>query len=185
MCIRDRYTGIAIDKTMDFLYVAGRYLPSGEECEDDENEDCSPIKNSAVYISPDWGDMWNRTNPIPKGVFEEIELEEGQELEEEEIDRIETLYLDPQNQSIIFVGTNNLVAKTEDAGETWKVVSESFHRSDVNGIAIHPENSEIVYVRVGRYTFSDCSDVDNDDPDYEESVSKYCPGIYKLSLIHI
>ena len=28
-------------------------------------------------------------------------------------------------------------------------------------------------------TFSDCSDVDNDDPDYEESVSKYCPGIYK------
>ncbi len=137
------YTGIAIDKTMDFLYVAGRYLPSGEECE------------------------------------EEIELEEGQELEEEEIDRIETLYLDPQNQSVIFVGTNNLVAKTEDAGETWKVVSESFHRSDVNGIAIHPENSEIVYVRVGRYTFSDCSDVDNDDPDYEESVSKYCPGIYK------
>ncbi len=173
------YTGIAIDKTMDFLYVAGRYLPSGEECEDDENEDCSPIKNSAVYISPDWGDMWKRTNPIPKGVFEEIELEEGQELEEEEIDRIETLYLDPQNQSVIFVGTNNLVAKTEDAGETWKVVSESFHRSDVNGIAIHPENSEIVYVRVGRYTFSDCSDVDNDDPDYEESVSKYCPGVYK------
>ena len=173
------YTGIAIDKSMDFLYVAGRYLPFGDDCEDDENGDCSPIKNSAIYISPDWGDMWNRTNPIPKGVFEEIELEEGQELEEEEIDRIETLYLDPQNQSIIFVGTNNLVAKTEDAGETWKIVSESFHRSDVNGIAIHPENSEIVYVRVGRYTFSDCSDVDNDDPDYEESVSKYCPGVYK------
>ena len=173
------YTGIAIDRSMDFLYVAGRYLPFGDDCEDDENGDCSPIKNSAIYISPDWGEMWNRTNPIPKGVFEEIELEEGQELEEEEIDRIETLYLDPQNQSIIFVGTNNLVAKTEDAGETWKIVSESFHRSDVNGIAIHPENSEIVYIRVGRYTFSDCSDVDNDDPDYEESVSKYCPGVYK------
>ena len=31
------YTGIAIDKTMDFLYVAGRYLPFGEDCEDDEN----------------------------------------------------------------------------------------------------------------------------------------------------
>ena len=173
------YTGIAIDKTMDFLYVAGRYLPFGEDCEDDENGDCSPIENSAVYISPDWGDMWNRTNPIPKGVFEEIELEEGQELEEEEIDRIETLYLDPQNQSIIFVGTNNLVAKTEDAGETWKVVSESFHRSDVNGIAIHPENSDIVYVRVGRYTFADCFNLEDEDPDYEENVARYCAGIYR------
>ena len=88
---------------------------------------------------------------MPKGVFEEIELEEGQELDEEEIDRIETVYVDPQNPSIIFVGTDNLVAKTEDGGETWKIVSESDERSDVNGIAIHPENSEIIFARVGKY----------------------------------
>ena len=173
------YTGIAIDKTMDFLYVAGRYLPFGEDCEDDENGDCSPIENSAVYISPDWGDQWTRTNPVPKGVFEEIELEEGQELDEEEIDRIETVYVDPQNPSIIFVGTDNLVAKTEDSGETWKIVSESFHRSDVNGIAIHPENSDVVYVRVGKYTFADCFNLEDEDPDYEEDVARYCAGIYR------
>jgi photosystem II stability/assembly factor-like uncharacterized protein len=46
-------------------------------------------------------------------------------------------------------------------------------------LAIHPNNPNIIYVRIGLYTFSDCSDVDNDDPDYEESVSKYCPGVYK------
>ena len=61
-------------------------------------------------------------------MFEEIELEEGQELDEEEIDRIETVYVDPQNPSTIFVGTDNLVAKTEDSGDTWTIVSESFHR---------------------------------------------------------
>ncbi|GIS38434.1 MAG: hypothetical protein Ct9H90mP10_08350 [Actinomycetota bacterium] len=59
------------------------------------------------------------------------------------------------------------------------ILNDTFHRSDIKGLAIHPNNPNIIYARIGLYTFSDCSDVDNDDADYEESVSKYCPGIYK------
>ena len=89
------------------------------------------------------------------------------------------LYVSPSDDDHIFVGTSNLLLKSNDRGSSWKSLSDTFHRSDIKGLAIHPNNPNIIYVRIGLYTFSDCSDVDNDDPDYEESVSEYCPGIYK------
>ena len=103
-------------------------------------------------------------------------MEEGQELEEEDIDKIRVLYVSPSDDDHIFVGTSNLLVKSSNRGSSWESLSDTFHRSDIKGLAIHPNNPIIIYVRIGLYTFSDCSDVDNDDPDYEESVSKYCPG---------
>ncbi len=176
-----QYSAIAIGtQNTSTLYVAGRIFPNGEDCEDEEGEDnCTPEKNSAVFISNDFGTSWIKSSSIPKGIFEEIELEEGRELEEEDIDKVTVLYVSPSDDDHIFVGTSNLLLKSTDRGETWRSLSDTFHRSDIKGLAIHPNNPDIIYARIGIYTFSDCSDVDNDDPDYEESVSKYCPGVYK------
>ncbi len=176
-----QYSGIAIGmQNTSTLYVAGRYFPNGEDCEDEKGEDdCTPEKNSAIFISNDFGTSWTKSSSIPKGVFKEIELEEGQELEEEDIDKVTVLYVSPSDNDNIFVGTSNLLLKSNNRGSSWESLSDTFHRSDIKGLAIHPNNPNIIYVRIGLYTFSDCSDVDNDDPDYEESVSKYCPGIYK------
>ena len=176
-----QYSGIAVGmQNTSTLYVAGRYFPNGEDCEDEEGEDdCTPEKNSAIFISNDFGTSWIKSSSIPKGVFEEIELEEGQELEEEDIDKIRVLYVSPSDDDHIFVGTSNLLVKSSNRGSSWESLSDTFHRSDIKGLAIHPNNPNIIYARIGLYTFSDCSDVDNDDADYEESVSKYCPGIYK------
>ncbi len=176
-----QYSGIAIGmQNTSTLYVAGRYFPNGEDCEDEEGEDdCTPEKKSAIFISNDFGGSWTKSSSIPKGVFKEIELEEGQELEEEDIDKVSVLYVSPSDDDHIFVGTSNLLLKSNDRGLSWESLSDTFHRSDIKGLAIHPNNPDIIYVRIGLYTFSDCSDVDNDDPDYEESVSKYCPGVYK------
>ena len=176
-----QYSAIAIGaKNTSTLYVAGRIFPNGEDCEDEEGEDdCTPEKNSAIFISNDFGTSWIKSSSIPKGIFEEIELEEGRELEEEDIDKVTVLYVSPSDDDHIFVGTSNLLLKSTDRGETWRSLSDTFHRSDIKGLAIHPNNPDIIYARIGIYTFSDCSDVDNDDPDYEESVSKYCPGVYK------
>ncbi len=176
-----QYSAIAIGtQNTSTLYVAGRYFPNGEDCEDEEGEDdCTPEKNSAIFISNDFGASWTKSSSIPKGVFKEIELEEGQELEEEDIDKVTVLYVSPSDNDHIFVGTSNLLLKSTDRGLSWESLSDTFHRSDIKGLAIHPNNPNIIYVRIGLYTFSDCSDVDNDDPDYKESVSNYCPGIYK------
>ena len=176
-----QYSAIAIgSQNTSTLYVAGRHFPNGEDCEDEEDEDdCTPEKNSAIFISNDFGTSWIKSSSIPKGVFKEIELEEGQELEEEDIDKVTVLYVSPSDDDHIFVGTSNLLLKSNDRGSSWESLSDTFHRSDIKGLAIHPNNPNIIYARIGLYTFSDCSDVDNDDPDYEESVSKYCPGIYK------
>ena len=176
-----QYSAITIgSQNTSTLYVAGRHFPNGEDCEDEEDEDdCTPEKNSAIFISNDFGTSWIKSSSIPKGVFKEIELEEGQELEEEDIDKVTVLYVSPSDDDRIFVGTSNLLLKSNDRGSSWESLSDTFHRSDIKGLAIHPNNPNIIYARIGLYTFSDCSDVDNDDPDYEESVSKYCPGIYK------
>ena len=176
-----QYSAITIgSQNTSTLYVAGRHFPNGEDCEDEEDEDdCTPEKNSAIFISNDFGTSWIKSSSIPKGVFKEIELEEGQELEEEDIDKVTVLYVSPSDDDHIFVGTSNLLLKSNDRGSSWESLSDTFHRSDIKGLAIHPNNPNIIYARIGLYTFSDCSDVDNDDADYEESVSKYCPGIYK------
>ena len=176
-----QYSAITIgSQNTSTLYVAGRHFPNGEDCEDEEDEDdCTPEKNSAIFISNDFGTSWIKSSSIPKGVFKEIELEEGQELEEEDIDKVTVLYVSPSDDDHIFVGTSNLLLKSNDRGSSWVSLSDTFHRSDIKGLAIHPNNPNIIYARIGLYTFSDCSDVDNDDADYEESVSKYCPGIYK------
>ena len=176
-----QYSAITIgSQNTSTLYVAGRHFPNGEDCEDEEDEDdCTPEKNSAIFISNDFGTSWIKSSSIPKGVFKEIELEEGQELEEEDIDKVTVLYVSPSDDDQIFVGTSNLLLKSNDRGSSWESLSDTFHRSDIKGLAIHPNNPDIIYARIGIYTFSDCSDVDNDDADYEESVSKYCPGIYK------
>ena len=69
-----QYSAIAIgSQNTSTLYVAGRHFPNGEDCEDED--DCTPEKNSAIFISNDFGTSWIKSSSIPKGVFKEIELE--------------------------------------------------------------------------------------------------------------
>ena len=111
-----QYSAITIgSQNTSTLYVAGRHFPNGEDCEDEEDEDdCTPEKNSAIFISNDFGASWTKSSSVPKGVFKEIELEEGQELEEEDIDKVTVLYVSPSDDDRIFVGTSNLLLKSND-----------------------------------------------------------------------
>ena len=69
-----QYSAIAIgSQNISTLYVAGRYFPNGEDCEDEEGEDdCTPEKNSAIFISNDFGTSWIKSSSIPKGVFKNL-----------------------------------------------------------------------------------------------------------------
>ena len=75
-----QYSAIAIgSQNTSTLYVAGRYFPNGEDCEDEEGEDdCTPEKNSAIFISNDFGTSWIKSSSIPKGVYisKRIDIEE-------------------------------------------------------------------------------------------------------------
>jgi len=65
-----QYSAITIgSQNTSTLYVAGRHFPNGEDCEDEEDEDdCTPEKNSAIFISNDFGTSWIKSSSIPKGV---------------------------------------------------------------------------------------------------------------------
>ena len=166
------------------IYVGGRYVPDEDDCEDDENGDCEPTSYSAVFISEDFGNSWNVSKNLPKIDFakvEDIELAEGMEWEdyENELDEITELHVDPTNSDTIYAGTYYSLVKSIDGGENWSVISEDFHREDINGIVVNPNNPDIVYVRVGNFMFEDCWNLEPGDPNVKEESKKYCAGIYK------
>jgi PKD repeat protein len=64
--------------------------------------------------------------------------------------RVNAVLPDPQNSSIIYVGTPaGGLWKTEDNGGTWEALTDELPTLGVSGIAIHPENSDIIYIGTG------------------------------------
>ena len=114
---------------------------------------------------------------LPKIDFakvEDIELAEGMEWEdyENELDEITELYVDPTNRNTIYEGTYYSLVKRVDGGESWRVISEDFHREDINGIVVNPNNPDIIYVRVGKFMFEDCWNLEPGDPNVKEESKK-------------
>ena len=106
----------------------------------------NPFNHSEYYVGSGHGSLWKTTN---KGTtFEPI-------FDSVEPYAIGSIAIDPTNPNVVWVGTgennnqNNVIYgdgiyKTEDGGKTWKNMGlkKSEH---VTGIAIDPNNSNIVY----------------------------------------
>ncbi|MEK9659273.1 MAG: hypothetical protein VW450_04930, partial [Chloroflexota bacterium] len=150
-------------------------------CEDEGRDNCEFIRPVyQVITSDDYGDNWSYSNPIPEGNFnfEWAEAYDGFEFPVEWNDRITAIYPHPYDNNTIFVGTNTTLAKTIDSGESWTVLSDSFHRSDIKGIAINPNAPNLVYVRVGNFVSKSCRDLEEGANASPSEVAKYCAGIY-------
>jgi photosystem II stability/assembly factor-like uncharacterized protein len=95
------------------------------------NED--PRLNGA-FRSADRGKKWERITP------------EG----DKEIHNIESVAIDPNNTSVIYVGTYHLPWKTVDGGVTWKQTGYKaagmIDDSDIFGISVNPNNDRLVYI---------------------------------------
>jgi photosystem II stability/assembly factor-like uncharacterized protein len=66
------------------------------------------------------------------------------------VGRINVVELDPQNPSIIYVGTaGGGVWKSLDDGSTWVPLSDQIPVTSIADIAIDPENTNIIYIATG------------------------------------
>ncbi len=64
--------------------------------------------------------------------------------------RLNTVAIHPQNQDIIYTGSSTGgLFKTEDGGENWSSISDSFDHLAIGDIVIDPINPNIIYVGTG------------------------------------
>jgi photosystem II stability/assembly factor-like uncharacterized protein len=91
-------------------------------------------KHNGAFRSTDAGKSWERITP------------EG----DAEIRNIESVAIDPENTSVIYVGTFHLPWKTTDAGKTWKQTGYKaagmIDDSDIFGITVNPSNPGLIYI---------------------------------------
>jgi len=89
---------------------------------------------NGVFRSTDAGKRWERISP------------EG----DKEIRNIESLAISPRDPGTIYAGTWHLPWKTTDGGVSWKQAGNQIvgmiNDSDIFGISIDPNNSNVVYV---------------------------------------
>ncbi len=72
------------------------------------------------------------------------------------IGRINCVRFDPQNNNNIWIGTpGGGLWKTTNGGTTWTSNTDNFATLGVSDIAIHPTNSNIMYLATGDYDASD------------------------------
>lgn len=172
---------IAISRQVPNLMFVGVQDGSAKsDCEDEDGEDCDSLVGHLVLISDDFGSSWTKSAPLPHGefTFQWAEAPDDFEFPAEWNDKITVLHPHPYDNDILYVGTNTLLAKTTDKGQTWDVLSSGFPRADIQGIAVNPNAPHIVYVRVGNFVSRDCDDLDPEMPGYDAAVSQYCAGVY-------
>jgi photosystem II stability/assembly factor-like uncharacterized protein len=63
---------------------------------------------------------------------------------------IHTLAIDPTNANVLYTGSFGGLAKTTDAGVTWRYLSDAWTSQSVSAIAVHPNAPNLVYVGTGR-----------------------------------
>lgn len=72
------------------------------------------------------------------------------------IGRINVVAVDPNNSSIIYIGSpSGGLWKTTDEGENWEVLTDEFPVLGVSAIAIDPTNPDIIYIGTGDRDASD------------------------------
>src|SRR5438874_7645698 len=63
---------------------------------------------------------------------------------------IHALAIDPMNANVVYTGSFGGLAKTTDAGVTWRYLSDQWASQSVSSITVHPRASNNVYVGTGR-----------------------------------
>ena len=64
--------------------------------------------------------------------------------------RVNTVYIDPSDPSTVYVGTPaGGLWKSEDTGNSWTPMTDNLPTLGVSGIAVHPDDSDIIYMATG------------------------------------
>ncbi len=63
---------------------------------------------------------------------------------------VHTLAVDPFNANIVYTGSFGGLAKTTDAGSTWRYLSDAWISQSVSAIAVDPNLADAVYAGTGR-----------------------------------
>lgn len=70
--------------------------------------------------------------------------------------RVNVVHQDPSNPNTIYIGTPaGGIWKSTNAGDSWIPLSDNLPQIGVSGIAIHPTNSDIIYIATGDPDASD------------------------------
>lgn len=70
--------------------------------------------------------------------------------------RVNVVYVDPSNPNTIYIGAPaGGIWKSTDSGSTWTVLSDNLPQIGVSGIAVDPNNSNVIYITTGDCDASD------------------------------
>lgn len=105
----------------------------------------SPLNSNLVWVGHNNGDLYYSTNGT--SATPTWTKMDGTSLPDRYLERIA---VNPQDDNIVYVSfggfTSGNLWKTTNAGATWTNISGSLPAAPINGLAIHPTNSNWVYV---------------------------------------
>jgi len=159
----DSYTAVAMSKANPSLIFVGAILNG----------------KGLLFISSDDGTNWAKTSFLPETKWSMKPIWAG--FPDEAKNFIRVIKAHPANENIIFIGTNSALFKSEDRGSTWERADSTFHRTDILGIEINPQNPNEVYVRVGVFEDLTCFEAaGRENPKAVAKIEKErCAGVYK------
>lgn len=163
------YTAVAMSQANSSLVFVGTLLEG----------------RAALFISENDGRDWERTSFLPETEWSVKPIWAG--FSDETRHQIQVIAPHPTDENILFVGTISALFKSEDKGQSWERIDATFHRSDIKGIIINPQNPNEVYVRVGVFEELTClvtisSMREAGDHEKAEQMEKSnCAGVYKSS----
>ena len=117
---------------------------------------------------------------------------ENQEMKKE---ALHSITQSSSNPDVLIVGTNNGVFRSEDAGETWKQISQNI--KNVESLGVDPRNTDVIYagtwylpykttdggkswrtIKTGMIDDSDVFAIDIDPSNPDHIIASACSGIY-------
>ncbi len=159
----DTYTSVAMSPANPSLIFVGAVLDG----------------KGLVFVSLDDGKNWMKTSFLSESEWDVKPIWAG--FPDEAKNFIKVIEPHPTNENILFVGTNSALFKSEDKGYNWERVDATFHRTDILGIKINPQNPDEVYVRVGVFEDFTCFEAaGRENPEAVAKLEKEkCAGVYK------
>src|SRR3989338_6020338 len=157
----DSYTSVAMSKANPSLIFVGAIL-NGKEL---------------VFVSSDDGISWAKTSFLPETGWSVKPI--WASITDESKNFIKVIEPHSANENILFVGTNSALFKSGDKGLNWERVDATFHRTDILGIKINPQNPNEVYVRVGVFEDSICMEAAGKEENSDNLEKEKCAGVYK------
>ncbi len=159
----DSYTAVAMSTANPSLILVGAVLDG----------------KGLLFVSSDDGKNWTRMPFLPETEWSVKPIWAG--ITDEARQEITVIEPHPADENILFVGTHSALFKSEDGGRNWKRVDATFHRTDILGVRIHPQDPRVVYARVGVFEDFTCMEAaSREDPAAAAKLEKErCAGVYK------